>query len=106
MRSLVSLRPLASLAIALSFAGMAAAPAAMADEGRSRTETSALACGWDPDAASGRAYYNHCDGGSWIWIRVERHHGMSGYDKCVGPGRTHLGDTGIIKYAWYKGGTC
>ncbi|WP_228973017.1 DUF6355 family natural product biosynthesis protein [Streptomyces sp. DH12] len=68
--------------------------------------TGALACGWDPDAASGRAYYNHCtSSGSWIWIRVERH-GAGGYDKCVGPNRTYLGSTSVIKYAWYKGGTC
>ncbi|MGH3863033.1 DUF6355 family natural product biosynthesis protein [Actinokineospora sp.] len=107
MRSLVSLRPLASLAIALSFAGLAAAPAAAVVEQNSpRVAASPLACGWDPDGPSGRAYYNHCGGGSWVWIRVERHHGLSGYDECVGPGRTYLGDAGIIKFAWYKGETC
>ncbi|MEU5427102.1 DUF6355 family natural product biosynthesis protein [Streptomyces olivoreticuli] len=64
------------------------------------------ACGWDPDGASGRAYYNHCTGdGSSIWIRVERQN-AGGYDQCVGPNRTYLGPTSVIKYAWYKGGTC
>ncbi|UUS34331.1 DUF6355 family natural product biosynthesis protein [Streptomyces changanensis] len=74
--------------------------------GGRRRPSGALACGWDPDAASGRAYYNHCTSdGSWIWIRVERH-GASGFDKCVGPNRTYLGSTSVIRYAWYKGGTC
>lgn len=66
-----------------------------------------LACGWDPDAPAGRAYYRHCTSdGSDIIIRVERHFGLSGYNLCVGPGRTPLGSLSVIKYAWYTGRLC
>ncbi|ORT58541.1 DUF6355 family natural product biosynthesis protein [Streptomyces sp. CB03238] len=67
-------------------------------------ESGTLACGWDPDAAAGIAYYNHC-ANNRVVIRVERHN-ASGYDQCVGPGRTYLGSTSVIKYAWYAGRLC
>lgn len=63
-----------------------------------------FACGWDPELEG--AYYNHCDSDVHVIIRVERHHGLSGYDKCVGPGRTYLGRNSMIRYAWYKGVLC
>ncbi|WP_039947632.1 DUF6355 family natural product biosynthesis protein [Streptomyces sp. NRRL S-118] len=86
------------MAVAGVTGGLAAAgPAAAAGTG-------ALACGWDPDAAAGIAYYNHC-ADTRVVIRVERH-GAPGYDQCVGPGRTYLGPTSIVKYAWYAGRLC
>ncbi|MEW9552323.1 DUF6355 family natural product biosynthesis protein [Nonomuraea sp. NPDC050783] len=90
---------LAALALttAPAYAGTAASTG-------SPPEVGVAACGWDPDAFG--AYYNHCNSSVWVWIRVERHLGLPGFDRCVPPGRTYLGSTSDVRYAWYKGSTC
>jgi len=70
----------------------------------STADVGVAACGWDPDATG--AYYNHCNSSVRIVIRVERHLGLPGFDRCVSPGRTYLGSTSEIAYAWYKGYLC
>ncbi|MEV5681447.1 MULTISPECIES: DUF6355 family natural product biosynthesis protein [unclassified Streptomyces] len=88
----------AAVMLTLGITGTAASTAAAAPSG-------VRACGWDPDNAAGIAYYRHCATSGKIWIRVERHND-TGYTTCVGPGRTPLGSTAVIKYAWYTGSTC
>jgi hypothetical protein len=88
-------------ALALTTAPTYASAIASADSGAG---VGAAACGWDPSAYD--AYYNHCSSSSYIVIRVERHWGLPGFDRCVGPGRTYLGSTSEIRYAWYKGVLC
>ncbi|MFC8918330.1 DUF6355 family natural product biosynthesis protein [Streptomyces sp. NPDC047821] len=87
----------AVLMLTLGVSGTAASAAAAPMDAR--------ACGWDPDHAAGQAYYRHCASSGNIWIRVERHND-SGYPQCVAPGRTPLGPTSTVKYAWYTGSTC
>ncbi|MCC3767361.1 DUF6355 family natural product biosynthesis protein [Streptomyces sp. UNOC14_S4] len=95
----------AAVACAVVAMGSAATTAYAAPETAS-VSTKLQACGWDPDGPSGRAYYNHCTSdGSWIYIRVEFQQG-GGTPLCVAPGRTYLGLTADIKYAWYTGGLC
>jgi hypothetical protein len=63
------------------------------------------ACGyWQSSADS---YYNHCDNGSGsrVIINVDTVFARD-YEKCVGPGNTHLGSTSDIRGAWYVGRTC
>ncbi|MFC4117051.1 DUF6355 family natural product biosynthesis protein [Nonomuraea zeae] len=67
-------------------------------------DVGAATCGWDPVAND--AYYNHCNSNVHVVIRVERHSGLTGYDKCVPPGRTYLGSMSVIAYAHYIGKTC
>ncbi|MEU4330142.1 DUF6355 family natural product biosynthesis protein [Nonomuraea dietziae] len=88
-------------ALALTTAPTYAGTVASAD---SAAGVRAAACGWDPDAFG--AYYNHCNSNSNVVIRVERHLGLPGFDRCVKPGRTYLGSTSEIRYAWYKGVLC
>lgn len=87
-------------ALALTTAPAYASTIASAD---SATRVGVAACGWDPDATG--AYYNHC-GSTKVVIRVERHLGLPGFDRCVRPGRTYLGSLSEIRYAWYKGVLC
>jgi hypothetical protein len=88
----------ATLAAGISLAGMAPAVAAPASPAAT---SGTLACGWDPRPVNDTAYYNHCASRGKVLIRVERHFGNPGFDRCVPPGLTFLGSLAAIRYAWY-----
>ncbi|TDC77558.1 DUF6355 family natural product biosynthesis protein [Streptomyces hainanensis] len=69
------------------------------------TSAAAQACGYWQTSAD--AYYTHCDNGSGsrVIINVDTVW-ASDYEKCVGPGDTHLGSTSDVRGAWYVGRTC
>ncbi|WP_442942176.1 DUF6355 family natural product biosynthesis protein [Nonomuraea sp. NBC_00507] len=66
-------------------------------------------CGYYPEGT--QAYYQHCDSRTRVVIRVEMVF-ADDYDRCVGPGITHLGPKSLsgitpgVTGAYYVGRTC